>query len=182
MNEDLVRRLHLALPQLRQWVDQLLAAHETEAQTLATFGFRRLTTCYPVHLLDRVRVVPTGRVPYPPVAQLGFPEFEPLQEGERLGITFLTTFFFLEGRATDTLFFHELVHVVQWSRLGFDRFMLAYAYGLSRFGYKDSPLERMAYSLEGQFQRGIPFTDLIGHIDHESDAIWRQAAPVVGPH
>jgi hypothetical protein len=58
--------------------------------------------------------------------------------------------------------------------------MLAYAYGLFRFGYADSPLERMAYSLADQFERGVAFVDLIGHIDHESDAVWRQAAPVVG--
>jgi hypothetical protein len=180
MDANLITRLHLALPELRKWVDKLLVDHAAEAQKIDAFGFSRLVTCYPAQLLNRARVISTPDLPYPPVVQLGLQEFKPSQHGERLGITFLETFFFLEGRASDSLFFLELVHVVQWSHLGFDRFRLAYAHGLSNSRPVDSPLEKMAYSLQEDFERGSPFADLIGHIDRESDAIWRRAAAVVG--
>ncbi len=57
------------------------------------------------------------------------------------------------------LHFHELVHIVQWRLLGLERFLAVYADGLERFGWRDSPLEEMAYRLDGLFQRGgAPFS------------------------
>jgi hypothetical protein len=44
--------------------------------------------------------------------------------------------------------FHELVH---WRLLGPDRFLLTYANGLECFGYRQSPLEAMAYDAEKAF-------------------------------
>ena len=35
---------------------------------------------------------------------------------------------------TESLCCHELVHVVQWDRLGVDRFLLAYGIGLVQSG------------------------------------------------
>ncbi|GEM_PF-3135545 len=78
-----------------------------------------------------------------------------------------------------TMPFHELVHVVQWSRLGVERFLLAYGFGLIRFGYYHGPLEEMAYALERDFERGAVPQELVGVIEGRTDAVWNQAAPVV---
>ena len=48
---------------------------------------------------------------------------------------------------------HELVHVLQWRRLGPEKFLALYADGLERFGYRNSPLEAMAYDLQDRFER-----------------------------
>ena len=48
--------------------------------------------------------------------------------------------------------FHELVHVIQWRLLGPDRFLFSYANGLECFGYRQSPLEAMAYDAEMAFR------------------------------
>ena len=58
----------------------------------------------------------------------------------------------------ESLHFHELIHVIQWQHLGGNPFLLHYADGLLRFGYADSPMERMAYTLQNQFEEGCePF-------------------------
>jgi len=52
---------------------------------------------------------------------------------------------------SENLYFHELVHVIQWRLLGPDRFLFSYANGLECFGYRHSPLEAMAYDAEEAF-------------------------------
>ena len=60
---------------------------------------------------------------------------------------------FLSGRhvSNEALHFHELIHVIQWQSLGPERFLKTYAEGLERFGYENSPLEKMAYEAEDLF-------------------------------
>lgn len=66
--------------------------------------------------------------------------------------------------ASLSLLFHELVHVVQWVRLGRLRFLMLYADGLLRDGYRDSPLEQVAYDFTARFERSERF-------DAESGAV-----------
>jgi hypothetical protein len=70
------------------------------------------------------------------------------------GITYLDTYFVRADHIHDeSLHFHELVHVIQWRLLGPEEFLERYADGLERFGYRNSPLEVMAYDLQGRFER-----------------------------
>ena len=75
------------------------------------------------------------------------------------GITYLDTFFaWQEARGNERLHFHELVHVLQWQMLGLKAFIAAYAGGLERIGYRGSPLEVTAYTLESVFKNSAnPF-------------------------
>ncbi|MFZ3243174.1 MAG: hypothetical protein WA694_07970, partial [Pseudolabrys sp.] len=43
------------------------------------------------------------------------------------------------------------IHIVQWRILGPEQFLRLYADGLERLGYRDSPLEVMAYDAEAAF-------------------------------
>jgi hypothetical protein len=177
---DVIRRLFAALPQVRAWIDQLLANHAAGARKVSTLGFNRLASCYPADLLERARVVSVERTPFPPVSQFGLPEFAQLQRRQFDGITFKNTFFVVRGRESESLHFHELVHVVQWSRLGVDNFLLSYGLGLLQFGYEKSPLEQMAYSLQQLFERGPVPNDLVHVIESGTDEVWKQVAQVVG--
>jgi hypothetical protein len=68
------------------------------------------------------------------------------------GITYIDTIFLKPTRSNnENIYFHELVHVIQWRLLGPDRFLLSYANGLECFGYRQSPLEAMAYDAETSF-------------------------------
>ena len=74
------------------------------------------------------------------------------RQGDWGGMTYLDTFFVHQSRASDeSLYFHELIHVIQWRLLGPERFLAAYADGYEKHGYKDSPLEVMAYDAENTF-------------------------------
>jgi hypothetical protein len=125
-------------------------------------------------------MVLVSQTPFPPVSQFALPEFGEHERRAFDGITFKNTFFVVDGRQTLRLQFHELVHTVQWAKLGVDRFLLAYGFGLLQYGYEQSPLEKMAYGLEQQFVSGSLPKDLVRFIEDRSDAVWNQVAPIVG--
>ena len=179
MEADIIRRFHTALPGVRQWIDQLLDAHADRARAVSTLGFTRLSACFPGELLERAKVVSVERVPFPPVDKFGLPELASMQQMSAVGITFKEPFFLQQGHASEELHFHEMVHVVQWSRLGVDNFLLAYGLGLLSFGYAQSPLEQMAFTLQRSFELGTPPQDLVRIIEEGTDDIWNQAAPIV---
>jgi hypothetical protein len=179
MNADMIRRLHAALPKIRQWIDEFVSDHAPQARAVSTLGFERLSACYPRSLLDHAKVVTLPRVPFPPVSRFGLPEFAPYEQRPFDGITFLDTFFLQQGRASESLYFHEMVHIVQSARLGADNFLLSYGVGLAQFGYEESPLEQMAYSLQARFDNGTLPAYLPSIIEKETDAIWRQVVPAL---
>jgi len=181
MQPELVERLHAALPQARAWMAQFVAAHAERARPVSTYPWRRLRECYPAELLERVRVVPVDAVVFPPVEEFGLPELAGIHEQQLFGITFQDTFFVRKDRQFEALFFHELVHVVQWERLGADHFLLAYAVGLATATYENSPLEQMAYSLQQRFEFGTLPDRLLDVIETATDGIWNYYAPQVLP-
>jgi hypothetical protein len=100
-------------------------------------------------------------VPLLPLTALGLSQYADFEHMDASGITYFDTLFLRNDLSEDDyvvvderLHFHELVHVIQWSLLGPERFLAMYADGLEKFGYRDSPLEEMAYRLDTQFQRG----------------------------
>lgn len=175
MATDIIPRLYNALPQARSWIDHFLAAHEGTAQPASSLGSHRLEACFPAEFLRRAKVVPVDRVTFPPVESFGLSEFAPLHQMEFEGITFKDTIFVRRDRKYDGLYFHELVHVVQWARLGVDDFLLAYAIGLSKQSYRETPLENMAYDLQAKFEAGTLQSELIAQIEHRTDEIWAEA-------
>lgn len=176
MQDDIIRRFHAALPGVRQWIEEFLNAHAAQARSVSTLGFTRLATSFSQELLERTKVVTVPRVPFPPVERFGLPELARVQQMSFAGITFKDTIFLQRGHASESLHFHELVHVVQWGRLGVDRFLLAYGIGLAQFGYEQSPLEQMAYSLQQSFDDGTTPQELVTLIETRTDAIWTQVA------
>jgi len=160
------------VPVVLQWIDATIARHAQSAASVDTAKFQRLSMYFPSDVLGRARVVSVSCVPRPPLSQLGMPELKAFEQLHLDGITFRNTFFVDPKRNTESLQFHELVHVVQWERLGPERFLLAYGLGLLGWGYHNHPLERMAYSFQDAFQRGRPIEHLCDQINTQTDAIW----------
>ena len=179
MQDDIIRRFHASLPGIRLWIDKIVDDHARQARPVTTLGFTRLSAYFPQELLERAKVVTVPHVPFPPVVRFGLPELAPVQQLSFNGITYNNTFFVQAGRASESTHFHELVHVIQWARLGVDNFLLAYGFGLIRFGYEESPLEHMAYSLQQDFDNGRPLQQLVRVIETRTDAIWAHVAPLV---
>ena len=119
-------------PALSRWIAILLETSRERAQSVASASFPRLPQYYPVDILERAKFVVVPRIPVPPLSQMGLPQFSAFETADFGGITYLDTFFLKQGHATESLFFHELVHVIQWEELGPERFLAAYADGLEK--------------------------------------------------
>jgi hypothetical protein len=109
--------------------------HAGNARSVASFGFRQLPQYFSQELLSSTKVAVVNRVPVPSLSALGVPGFEAFESMDAAGVTYLNTYFVQEGEAgKESLHFHELIHVIQWRRLGPERFLAMYADGLERFG------------------------------------------------
>jgi hypothetical protein len=175
-----VRRFHSALPALREWIENTLEDNRDKAVPVISLGFTRLAESFPRDLLERAQVVEvTGKVPYPPIGNFGLPEFQQMESVPFSGITFNDTYFVISDMiGSESLHFHEMVHVIQWDRLGVDNFLLAYGFGLYHWGYRNAPLEEIAYSLQGRFEHNDLPDRPVDFIKGETDAIWANLAPL----
>lgn len=146
------------LPSVVAWIGDTLRVHHGRARPVASGGFARLGRYFSPQLLAHAKVVAVAAPLTPPLTRLGLPQFAAFERMEPLGITYLDTFFIRTGEErNESLHFHELIHVVQWQLLGPERFLLTYASGLVEAGYRDSPLEAMAYEAQARFEAGEIF-------------------------
>jgi hypothetical protein len=103
----------------------------------------------------RLNVLPQTHVPNPPfypqsvamgIPQASLPDFSTMD-----AITFIDTIVF-QVPITDRMLFHELVHVVQYAKLGTPMFAARYVRGFLAGGaYANIPLEVNAYQLDAKF-------------------------------
>ena len=136
------------LPIILKWIQQTLDAHAHERRAVSSFNFPRLPRYFSEGLLNTASVVPSDRLPVPPLSALGLRESADFENQPARGITYRDTYFLWCAVATDeSVHFHELVHVVQWQVLGPRDFLLLYAAGLAESGYLDCRLEAMAYDI-----------------------------------
>ncbi len=132
-------------------------------------------------MLESTHVLIVDEVRYPPLEQFGLQEFKSLQETRWCGITFNDLYCLRNGVASSpALHFHELVHVLQYQRLGFEQFLWAYHVGLAVHRYEDSPLEKMAYDLQLEFEHGIYRRSLLTDIERRTEAIWQDVCVETG--
>lgn len=150
---DLIEKL----PLMRSWIDATLNQHAAHSYSLKEFvriqKFHRLPNYFTEELLSCAKVVLVDKVPKPPLSSYGLTEFEGFEKMDADGTTYKDTYFIKHKYLSyEPLHFHELIHVIQWSYLGVDNFLLAYGLGLIKNGYKESPLEKMAYTHEQRFK------------------------------
>jgi hypothetical protein len=175
---DLLVRLRHALPQMRQWIDGLHAKHSRDAVRASELGFPGLAAHLPLELLQSASAVMTHTIPFPPVRQFGLPEFEAMAIMPMDGITFGNMYFVRPAASVEVVHFHELVHVIQWTKLGFEQFLMTYGLGIIQYGYEQSPLEAMAYELQARLQHGHPLRNVVATVERHATST-RDAAAVV---
>ena len=96
------------------------------------------------------------------------------------GITFGNMYFVDQDDTTEATHFHELCHVVQWQALGVRDFLMTYALGLLEHGYRQSPLEEIAYRLQAEFDAGFTPPDLVDLVTEHARATWRSTIGAAG--
>jgi hypothetical protein len=142
--------------ELTSWVAEYIseqrASFRSQAASIEPNHKTALQQFFPATLLDEVKVV-RGRAGEPSFYRqlrgLGIVNAPPFSD--MAGITFQDVVVHAEP-LTRSLLFHELVHAVQYSRLGISGFAEHYVRGfLSGGSYEEIPLEKQAYELEGRF-------------------------------
>jgi hypothetical protein len=176
LDPALITRLRAALPRIREWILRYTESTASQAVTVASLSVPGLDRCYSKKLLESTRFVIMDQICYPPLDQLGLGEFHALNAIPWGGITYNDIYFLRRDLACPVLHFHELVHVIQYRRLGVDRFLWAYGLGLALHGYDDSPLEKMAYDLQLEFEHGIYRRSLVADIERRTDIIWQEVS------
>jgi len=84
------------------------------------------------------------------------------------GIPWDTTIFIRRDLADwDAVHFHELLHVVQWEYLGTDRYLTAWAIGTITRGYRENPLEEMAFRFQVRYETDDTPFDVIKAVTAE---------------
>lgn len=158
MTEDEFQKLY---PALSGWINETLSRHAKEAEKGGALKFPRLSKYFKLSTLQDAKVVRLPLVPVPPFQQLGLRKFSDLMPKDLGGITYRDTFFIkmtessIKGTESrdEATHFHELVHIVQWRQLGEEAFLFRYANELEECGYDNSPLEKMAYSMQDRFEQ-----------------------------
>lgn len=141
-------------PFIVDWIRVTLVEHSAHIKPVATAGFKRLSQYFTAELLASAKFVPVDVIPAPPLSAMGLTQFEEFEKGEFNATTYFDTFFIKKHQVSnETIFFHELIHVVQWKLLGPEKFIMLYAGGLEKFGYRESPLEVMAYDAAEVFSK-----------------------------
>ena len=145
-------------PLIAQWLRETLAAHARSARAVASCGFLGLPLYFKAETLSLAKVVVLDRLPMPPLSSWGLTQFADFERGDPDGVAYLDTFFLKPHQSkNEVIHFHELIQL-QWRVLGPEQFLRTYADGLESFGYRDSPLEVMAYNAEARFASSIaPF-------------------------
>ncbi|MBW1837945.1 MAG: hypothetical protein JRF71_15790 [Deltaproteobacteria bacterium] len=165
MEQEKFRRL---LSDVKKWIVQTLAEHDAQKQPVAAANFAKLERFYPAGLLQRVQRVIVDRCPVPPLANTGTPQLSDIENWDLKGIPWENTIFIRRDLAGwDAVHFHELLHIVQWEYLGTDDYLTAWAIGTITRGYRDNPLEEMAFRHQSRFETTDTPYDVIREVTAE---------------
>ena len=157
---------------VKKWIVNTLAVHQAQMEPVAAAAFEQLNKYYPNALLQRVQRVIVDRCPVPPLANTGIPQIAEIETWDIKGIPWKNTIFIRRDLADwDVVHFHELLHIVQWECLGTDRYLTAWAIGTITRGYRDNPLEEVAFRHQAQFETGKKPYDVIKEVTAEI-AMW----------
>jgi hypothetical protein len=169
MNQEQFGRL---LADVKRWIVRMLAEYETQKQPIAEAQFEKLNEYYPTDLLQRIQRVIVDRCPVPPLDTSGIPQLAEIQNWDLKGIPWENTIFIRRDLADwDAVHFHELLHIVQWEHLGADQYLTAWAIGTITQGYRDNPLEEMAFRHQLRFETENTPYDVIRQVTAEIE-VW----------
>ena len=145
------------IQQVAEYIDRQRQGFREKAVRLSGNQAAAMRPFFPSSTLDssRLLVLTGDRVGNPPfysqLVQLGFEAASLPNFSFMAAITFVDTVVSHEP-FTNRLLFHELVHVVQYEKLGLEGFAVKYVRGfLSGGSYDRIPLEMNAYELDGRF-------------------------------
>jgi len=146
------------------WIDHTLKNHAGQAVSCESFS-SQFKGFYSPEFLSKSYYVVVDKLPKPDFPELRAAGFGDFIDMDAVGITYKNTFFIKKGfEGNVDLHFHELVHVLQWQNLGALLFIERYMREISYFGYRNAPLEKMAYGLQEHFSVKKSKLDILSYV------------------
>jgi hypothetical protein len=163
-------RLLAAWPRAVRWVDRTVETHADRGTSAAALEMDGLRDVVPSALMRRAVIVVTDSVPRPPLEIWGLGRVDAFAGTPPRAIALRDTIFLTpQDAGSESLLLHELVHVIQWQRLGSSRFILLYGWLLAEHGYDGNPLETMAHTVQGRLESGEALPDLVPSVVRSVD-------------
>ena len=160
MNIDL-NSLKPLVTKVDAWIDCYIATHRNSRMRVSDLGFPNLPAYFAPRILDNSYTVYTNDIQAPPLAEFGIDGLSFFESLNANGITYKDTFFLTTDQTRrESIHFHELIHIIQWSELWAEDFIMVYGVNLLEYGYRQHPLEVIAYDLTERFDQGLPIKDL----------------------
>ncbi len=145
------------ISEVAKYIEQQRNHYHESARSLSSREKAPLGPFFPASVLDSARLVilKRPRVDNPPfysqLNAMGFDE-KLLPDFADMGAITFVDVVVSNGPISNGTLFHELVHVVQYKKLGLDGFAAKYVSGFLRGGsYERIPLEINAYQLDAKF-------------------------------
>ena len=153
------RQYHKYLPDILEWINETTTYYKQNAFYTNELNISRLSDYYPQQLLQNTQVAIVKRCPIPPLAKLGIKSMSAYENWEPSGVQYKDMYFVRKDlKYWNVVHFHELVHTTQWQILKDNAYMNLYGTGIIEQGYRNSPLEEMAWRLQHSFEsKSIPF-------------------------
>jgi len=149
------------IAKIDSWIDGYINAHKEKRVRVADLDFPNLPRYFGGNTLAHAHVVYTDQIKAPPLNELGIDGFSFFETLNAAGITYKGTFFIATNLASqESIHFHELIHTIQWDELGVEEFIKVYGIHLLEHGYRQHPLEVIAYDLQAAFDQGRFIADL----------------------
>ncbi len=152
-------QIEVLIHQVAEYIESQRHNYRGKATPLNTNQKTVMAPFFPQSVRDSTRVVGLAaeRVSnpgfYSDLVAMGFEPGSLPDFAEMAAITFVDTVVFHEP-IVNRLLFHELVHVVQYTKLGLAEFAAKYVKGFLTGGsYEAIPLERNAYELDARFAK-----------------------------
>ena len=150
------------IPRVENWIDGYIAENKTKRIRIVDIRFPRLSFFFSKRLLSNAYMVSVETIKTPPLTEFGLEELSFFEGVTYGGVTYKDTYFISKGlEQEESLHFHELIHIIQWDELGAQNICYLYGIGLLQFGYRNSPLEKIAFDYQEKFDRG----EKINHLE-----------------
>ncbi len=159
---DMSQLMAVLIGQGQKWVKEQRQAYRIRGRVLSDAARAQYLPFFEESLLKEVRLVTVPALENPGFLQAYQQDFSekgiPLLDFSGMAaITFVDTILVVEdflGESAAGLIFHELVHAVQYSLLGSDKFVELYILGWVNqgFNYAAIPLEMDAYELQNRYE------------------------------
>lgn len=157
----------------------MLDSYEDRAVALDDFKFKKIKIVFPTPLRHQTKIIVVSkRVPVPPLEKIALKKLMKQDQKHAIGITYNNRIFLLEEHCNEINCFHEMIHVVQWQRLGVQKFLLAYVLHLVLHGYQGNPFEETACLFQRKLESNALPMNFLEIVKTRADSAWALINPL----